>query len=127
MQIDPQQPTIIIKVEIFGERESRIVDMALDTGSTYVMIPWHIAESIGYDPAISRRRINLTTASSVVVTPLITVKAIKTLGQQAEKVDVVCQDLPPGSRVEGLLGLSFLKNFNLELYLKHLNLELRDP
>jgi predicted aspartyl protease len=127
MQIDPEQPTIILKVEVYGEKESRTMDMALDTGSTYVMVPWHIAESLGYDPAVSRRRINLTTASSVVVAPIMTVKAMKTLGQQVSNVDVVCHDLPPGSRVEGLLGLSYLKNFDLDLHYKKLNLELRDP
>ena len=127
MRIDPNEPSIILRVEVFGEKESRIVDMALDTGATYVMIPWHIAESLGYDPAVSRRRLNLATASSTVVAPLITVKAIKTLGQQAMNVDVVCLDLPSGSRVEGLLGLSFLRNFKLVLDYKQLNLEIIDP
>lgn len=127
MRIDPDDPSIILRVEVFGEKESRIVDMALDTGATYVMIPWHIAESLGYDPAVSRRRINLATASCVVVAPLITVKAIKTMGQQAMNVDAVCLDLPSGSRIEGLLGLSFLRNFNLVLDYKELNLELVDP
>jgi len=127
MRIDPEQPTIVLKVEIFGETGSRTVDMALDTGSTYVMIPWHIAESLGYDPAVSRKRVNLTTASTVEVVPLITVRAIRTLGSRVNDVEAVCHDLPPDSRVEGLLGLSFLKHFDIELLLKQKELRLRDP
>ena len=106
MRIDPTEPAIVVKVELFGEETSRIVDMVLDTGSTYVLIPWHIAEALGYDPAVSRRRVNLVTASTAEVAPLITLRAIKALGVEARGVEVVCHDLPPGSRAEGLLGLS---------------------
>ncbi len=127
MRINPEDPAIILKVEIFGEIETRIIDMALDTGSTYSIIPWNIAEGLGYGPAVSRRKITLITASSVEEAPLIVVRAIKALGMEARNVDVVCHDLPLGSRVEGLLGLSFLKNFNMNLYFKQRGIELIDP
>ena len=127
MRIEPEEPTIVLPVEVFSETESRIVDMALDTGSTYVMIPWQVAESLGYDPAVSKKKVNLTTASTVEVVPLIKVRAIKTLGLKVNDVEVVCHDLPPDSKVEGLLGLSFLKHFDIELLLKQKELRLRDP
>jgi len=94
MRINPEDPAIILKVEIFGEIETRIIDMALDTGSTYSIIPWNIAEGLGYGPAVSRRKITLITASSVEEAPLIVVRAIKALGMEARNVDVVCHDLP---------------------------------
>ena len=127
MRINPEEPAIILKVEIFGEKESRTIDMALDTGSTYSIIPWHVAEGLGYDPAVSRKRATLITASSVEAVPLITVRAIKALGMGARSTDVACHDLPPGSRVEGLLGLSFLKHFNINIHFKQRELELKDP
>lgn len=127
MELDPQAAIIVVSVELTGNAGSRLVDMALDTGATYVMIPWDIAEAIGYDPAVSRSRVNMTTASSVEVAPLITVQKVKALGQEVEDVDVVCHDLPPGSRVQGLLGLSFLKHFNVDLHFKARILDIRDP
>ena len=45
--------------------------MALDTGATYTMIPWDIAEVLGYDPGASKDRVSLITASGVEKAPLI--------------------------------------------------------
>ncbi|MBI2913171.1 MAG: retroviral-like aspartic protease family protein [Chloroflexi bacterium] len=86
-----------------------------------------IAEALGYDPAASRRTVEVTTVSTVEVAPVITVQAVRALGFQVENVDMLCHDLPPASRVQGLLGLSFLKNFDVDLHFKRRVLELRDP
>ena len=39
MKIDIREPVIILKVEIFGEKGSRVLDMVFDTGATYTIIP----------------------------------------------------------------------------------------
>jgi len=127
MRLDPEASLIVVTVALTGDAGTRLVDMALDTGATYVMIPWHTAEALGYDPAVSRSRINLTTASSVEVAPLITLKSVKALGVEVQNVDAICHDLPPGSRVEGLLGLSFLKHLDINLHFKAKDLEAKDP
>ena len=31
--------------------------MALDTGATYTMIPWEIAEALGYQPQRSKEKV----------------------------------------------------------------------
>ena len=118
MQLNPQENVIVVPVELSNDSGSRVVDMALDTGASYVMIPWQIAEALGYDPAVSRRRINLTTASSLEVVPLITIRSVKVLGGEVQSVDAVCHDLPPGSRVQGLLGLSFLRHFDVDIHFR---------
>ncbi len=127
MELRPGEPAIIVPVEVFGEAASRIIDMAVDTGATWVVIPQHMARGLGYDPSLTQRRMQLATASSVEVVPLITVRAVRALGFQVENVEVVCHDLPRASRVEGLLGLSFLKNFDIDMHFKQGRLELRDP
>jgi predicted aspartyl protease len=100
--------------------------MALDTGSTYMMIPWVVAEVLGYDPAVSGREITRATASSVEVVPLITLKVVSALGVEATDVLAACHDLPPASRVRGLLGLSFLRNFDIDLHFRRGLLEARN-
>lgn len=127
MRLDPRVPVIVLEVELTGEAANVIVDMALDTGATYIMVPWLVAEALGYDPAVSRRRINLTTASSVEVAPLITIKNVKALGVEVGDVEAVCHDLPPGSSVQGLLGLSFLRHFDIDLHFRRMVLEARNP
>jgi len=92
--------------------------MALDTGATYTMIPWGIAEVLGYKPALSKKRIELITASGVEKAPVITLKSISLLKKKVEDVKTIVHDLPSKSYVDGLLGLSFLKQCKLTIDFK---------
>src|SRR5437667_164148 len=47
--------------------------MALDTGATYLMVPWHVLEVLRYSPARVRQKISITTASGIEIAPLLTV------------------------------------------------------
>ena len=109
---DPNQPVIALYVEIEGTIITR-PKFALDTGATYLMIPWEMAEVLGYQPELSKERINMITASGVEKVPLITLNSVSVLGKKAKNVKAVVHDLPPRSYVDGLLGLSFLKNFRV--------------
>lgn len=112
-RLDIQGSVIPLKVRIEGEIEVKKINMALDTGATYVMLPWEIAEVLGYEPELSKERINMITASGVEKAPLITLKAVDVLGKRAENIKAIVHDLPQESYVDGLLGLSFLKNFKV--------------
>lgn len=88
---------------------------ALDTGATYTVIPHQVALRLGYGPESIEERVTITTASSVEEAPLVTIDEMDFLGQVAKKVKAVIHDLPPEGRVEGLIGLSYLANFDLFL------------
>lgn len=70
-----------------------------------------MAKDIGYDPAVSEKRMPIVTANGVIEAPLITVESIELVDVKAEAVDVICHDIPEIAGIEGLLGLSFLKYF----------------
>ena len=114
-KFDPDSPVIVLFVKLTGPKGTRRVKMALDTGATYVLIPHHIAESLGYDPASSRERVPLTTASGVEIVPLITLESVSALGKKIDNVRVVCHDLPPTSHIDGLLGLSYFREQRIKL------------
>lgn len=118
MKIDIRKPVVIVKAEIFGEKGSRILDLVFNTGFTYTIVTWKVAESLGYDPALSRRRLPIVTANTTETVPLITVKSMIALEYKVKKVEIACHDLPPKSRVDDLLRLSFLKSFDINLYFK---------
>lgn len=120
---DPDAPVIVLYVRL-GNSQTRRVMMALDTGATYTMIPWDIAEALGYEPAFSRQKIDMTTASGTEKTPLITVDCVSVLGKEARNVPCIVHDLPETSRVDGLLGLSFLRRFKFCLDFKEGVLEI---
>lgn len=123
VSFDPTAPVIVLSVKLEG-RISETARMAVDTGATYVMIPWDLAESLGYQPERSRERIEMVTASGVERAPLITLKSVRLAGLEAKGVKALVHDLPPRSFVDGLLGLSFLKNFKFCLDFKRGLLEL---
>jgi len=127
VKLDPRASLITVEVEIFKGTKSRIVRMALDTGATYVMVPWHVVEALGYAPAKARRSISITTASGTEIAPMLRLDKVTVLGKSVEKAPTICHDLPPQSPVNGLLGLSFLKWFDIDLhFLKH-RLEFKGP
>ncbi len=106
---------VIVYVELVGPRTSRIIAMALDTGAILTVIPIETALAIGYDPAKTRKRVELVTASGVEFAPQLTVRTARCLGQTVRNLAVVCHELPAQSPVKGLLGLNFLRHFNVQL------------
>lgn len=116
---DPQTPVIVLVLTLEGRsRIKRKIDVALDTGATYLMIPWEVAEALGYNPELSREKVDLITASGVEKAPLVILKSATLLGKKVSNVKAVVHSLPPRSHLDGLLGLSFLRKFRINLDFK---------
>lgn len=98
--------------------------MALDTGATFTIIPVETAIAIGCDPIKFKKRIEFITPSGTEYAPIVTIPIVKAFGFSVKKVKVFCHNLPPQSPVEGLLGLSFLKHFNIHLKFREKILEI---
>ena len=88
------------------------------------MIPWEFAEILGYEPEVSKKRVPIITASGIEKAPLVTLKSMVFLGKKARKVSAVVHNLPQRSYVDGLLGLSYLKNFDIHICFKRGTLEI---
>lgn len=112
------QSAFVVKPEILtvyasvaGPRTWRGLKLAVDTGATYTMIPPDLLMDVGYSPARTTTYLELSTASGIVMAPLLEIREIKSLGMSAKNIRVVAHRLPPESPVEGLLGLNFLVHF----------------
>lgn len=114
IKFDPSISVVLVKATITG-RYSQTVHVALDTGATYTMIPWEIAEALGYAPEVAEDRIHITTASGIEKVPLINVDSFAVSTAKVSNLKVAVHDLPEKSRVDGLLGLNFLRSFHLSL------------
>jgi len=110
---DPTQGLIVIPTRLYGLHTDTIARLALDTGATGSMINWDVAVLLGYDPASTEERIQVTTGSGVEFAPRIVVKKIELLGRTLENFPILCHTLPPTATVDGLLGLDFFRGVRL--------------
>lgn len=110
---DPTQGLIVIPTRLYGLHTDTIVRLALDTGATGSMINWDVAVLLGYDPASTEERIQVTTGSGVEFAPRIVVKKIELLGRTLENFPILCHTLSPTATVDGLLGLDFFRGVRL--------------
>lgn len=124
LKFDPSSPVIVIRVKISGPKLSLGARLALDTGATFIILPWKIANYLGL--SIDPTKIETTTTATTVETaPLTLIPQVAALGKTLKKVPCLIKDLPAESGVDGLLGLSFLRHFKLTIDFKKgiLNLE----
>jgi len=75
MQTKLEIPIVLRRVEVHGPAGVREIDVILDTGAVYTVIPWDVAKDIGYDPATSERRMPIITANGVIEAPLKAVRS----------------------------------------------------
>lgn len=114
LKFNPQDPVIIIEGKIQG-RLAAIARFVLDTGASYVVLPWRLADAIGLqiDP---KKTIQTTTATTVETVPEVIIPEMSVLGKSTRNIKAIVKDLPPEAPVDGLLGLlSFLRNFRIEI------------
>ncbi|MGH7828715.1 MAG: retroviral-like aspartic protease family protein, partial [Candidatus Binatia bacterium] len=116
--LDREAGIILVKTKVYGPKGDAIVNLALDTGATWTLVSWEAAVQLGYDPASVRDRTPVTTGSSVEYCPKINLRRLESLGKSVSNLEALCHTLPPTSRVDGLLGLNFLRRFDVRINYK---------
>lgn len=116
LKFDPNTYGIILETKI-KNRFAEITHLVLDTGSSFVMIPWKLA--IAIDLKITQEHtVRLTSASTLETIPKVIIPEMAVLGKVVKNVEAIVKDLPPEAPADGLLGLSFLRHFKLTIDFK---------
>jgi predicted aspartyl protease len=106
---DASQGLIIVGAQVTGPTSSAFLTLALDTGATRTVINTALLITLGCDPALSTDRIEVTTGSGVELATLVRVQSVAALGVSRNDFPVLAHTLPPTAKVDGLLGLDFLR------------------
>ena len=85
----------------------------VDTGASFTVISRGAAKELGITIDENTPFIPITTASSTIINPLVTLKSVRVGGAEVENVDTLVHNLPGDSA--GLLGNSFLSKFKVVL------------
>ena len=105
------------KGAIHGPMGVVVVELLVDTGAAFSLLPPVILRTIGIDPAQARTRQRIATAKGYIVAPVVTIPRFECLGQQLDQYQVLAHALPLGSSINGVLGMDFLERFPLRFEL----------
>ncbi len=116
-RFDPASDLIIVKARIWGPRGMTPVSLALDTGSAHTVIAAGLIDDLGYNPRQGEQIATVRTAVGKEQGYLLRISRFWALGFAVSDFRVHVFDLPDGFGIDGLIGLSFLRQFNVELRL----------
>jgi predicted aspartyl protease len=98
----------IARAAVKGLAGTKVINLLLDTGSTYTILPVEVLESIGISPAASEEHERIATGSGYIIAPKVTVRSLSTLGKEFRRTKVIAHTLPFGGPIDGLLGMDIL-------------------
>jgi hypothetical protein len=77
---DPRRGLIVVRAELWGPGGSGLLQLALDTGATSTLVDVGMLVAIGYDPAMTAERVQVTTGSGVEFAPRVILQRMSALG-----------------------------------------------
>jgi predicted aspartyl protease len=104
---------IVVAAVVVGPTGSASVELVLDTGAVLTTLVPSVAERIGYSSATSIRPTVTRAAAGDERGYLVQLVELSTLGVRVPAVHVNVADL--GYGVEGVLGMNFLLDLNIEI------------
>jgi predicted aspartyl protease len=114
-RFDPTDSLIIVTARILGPRDEKQVSLALDTAATQTHIIPDVLDELGYSPRQGDTITSITSAIGEEPGYMMPIARFSALGFTVADFRIHVHDLPETLGIQGLLGLSFLKQFNYEI------------
>lgn len=116
-RFDPSQRVIHLYARLEGlDGASAVARLILDTGAASVVLTPHVTRRLGFEAVRAAWPVErVISAHRDGLHPRLTLPAVTVLGHRLERVTCLEMDLPPGIGADGLLGMSYLRFFRLEL------------
>lgn len=112
---NPEDNHIPLSVQLSGPRGEALVRLILDTGASRTLVNRDVIERLGYSLSAGLPTARVATSSRIENMPIITVSQNSALGLEHGNLEVLCHNLPSGTRIDGLLGLNFFRNQRLTI------------
>lgn len=99
---------LVTRAAVSGPEGTKVINLLVDTGSTYTILPVEVLESVGLSPTQSKEHERIATGSGYIMAPKVTIQRLDTLGKQFRRVVTIAHTLPFGGTIDGLLGMDLL-------------------
>jgi predicted aspartyl protease len=114
-RFDPSDALIIVTARIWGPLGDDQLRLAFDTAATQTHVVPEFLDQIGYGPQHGDRITSVTSAIGDELGYMMPVTRFSALGFTLSDFRIHVHDLPDTLGIQGLLGLSFLRQFNYEI------------
>jgi hypothetical protein len=114
-RFDPTNDIVIVGARLWGPLGEKKVSLAFDTAAAHTHIIPDILDDLGYSPLQGEGVTVVRSAIGAERGYLMPVSRFSALGFTCHNFRIHVHDLPEGFGIDGLLGLSFLKQFNYEV------------
>jgi predicted aspartyl protease len=101
--------SVIVPVTLNGEFRA---SLGLDTGATITVLSHRIAKSLGLNPLGTSK---VGTVGGIITVPLARLRSLEVGDAAVHDLVVSIHDFSTDPRIEGLLGLDYLKHFSVSL------------
>lgn len=114
-RFDPHDSLIVVTGFISGPRRNTEARFALDTAAGETILVPEVVDRLGYSPRQGEAFTKIRSAVAEEPGYMLRIDRLRALGHELTDFRVDVHDLPEGYGIEGLLGLSFLRQFNYEV------------
>ena len=89
--------------------------MAIDTGARVSVVTPKVAQELGFDTVQPEPTVSIIGATGKAGAALLRVASAAIMGQEVRDLRVLCHPLPAELQLDGILGLDFLKHFDIHI------------
>ena len=115
---DQTSGLIIVSAAIANGDDNQFLELALDTGANLTVISAEVIKAIGLDVKNDSELHQLATGNGTIYVPQIILPKLYALGEVKENFPVFVHSLPASAKIDGVLGLDFLRNHVLNIDFK---------
>jgi len=114
-RFDTNDDLIIVAARVWGQFGQKRVSLALDTAATQTLLVPDVLDELGYSVRDGEKVTVVRSAIGAEAGYTIRVARFAALGFMSSDFQIHAHDLPEGIGIDGLLGLSFLRQLNYEI------------